>query len=409
MRVSALSALFLLPAAFAQNATGGATYLTSVLAALQAANLTSLVSVFGGIANTTEGMALLGQLSSGNKTVFAPSNKAFANVSASVAMNTTLLTEILSYHILNNTYSGAGIATAPSHTIARTLLKSNGYSLPGNHSAPLVLTRGGSSNSSSTTNSSSSFEIVQAMSSVTTTGPDVAANLMVYIIDEVLTIPPAISTLATTLFPSLAGLLGQTGLLAPLAASTGLTVFAPNNAAISAVMSAVGTLNSTQITDILANHVINGSVVYSTGLGSGNYTSAAGEPFMFVTNTTGSFVMSANATARIIQSDIIIQNGVVHLIDEVLVNTASSPAAAASAFSSGIAAAATSADPTGAITATSQPAAAASGSGSQSGSGASTSSKAAAGKVEPFGFSTSILGGIVGVVSLMMGGGLVLM
>lgn len=243
-----------------------------MLLSTRAANLTSLVSVFGGIANTTEGMALLGQLATGNKTVFAPSNMAFANVSTSVSSNTTLLTAILSYHILNNTYSRAGIATGPNHTIARTLLTGNGYSLPGNHSAPLVLSRmtsnSSSSNSSSASGSSnsSSFEIIQAASNVTTMGPAVASNLMVYIIDEVLTLPPSLSSLATTLFPSLAGLLNQTSLLAPLAASSGLTVFAPNNAAISGIMSEVGMFNASAISTVLANHVINGSVVYSTGL-----------------------------------------------------------------------------------------------------------------------------------------------
>jgi len=85
MRFFRLSALFLIPAALAQaNSTS---YLTTVLGALtwvsppslpsstsdtdlcSAANLTSLVSVFGAIANTTEGMALLSQLPMGNHTV----------------------------------------------------------------------------------------------------------------------------------------------------------------------------------------------------------------------------------------------------------------------------------------------------------------------------------------------------
>lgn len=46
-------------------------------------------------------MALLGQLSMGNKTVFAPNDAAFSAVPEEVSSNTTLLTSILSYHILN--------------------------------------------------------------------------------------------------------------------------------------------------------------------------------------------------------------------------------------------------------------------------------------------------------------------
>ena len=275
---------------------------------LSAANLTSLVTVLGGLANTTEGMSLLAELATGNKTVFAPNNMAFANVSAAVAADDPLLGQILSYHILNNSYSVNGTAVAPAHTIARTLLNGNGYSLPGNHSAPLVLARDSSS--------AMSFEIIQAASNVSAMGPADAANLMVYVIDEVLSLPPNISTAATSLFPSLAALIEQSNLLTPLANSQGITVFAPNNAAVSAVMSAVGMLNSTAVTDVLANHVINGSVAYSTDLGTGKYVSAAGEPFTFVSNSTGTFVTSANVTAMVVQSDIIIANGVVHVSTE---------------------------------------------------------------------------------------------
>lgn len=55
---------------------------------------------------------------------------------------------------------------------------------------------------------------------------------------------------------------------------------------------------------------------------------------MFTTNDTGAYVMSGNASARIIMSDVVIQNGVVHVIDGVLVNAASDPQAAESAQSS---------------------------------------------------------------------------
>lgn len=271
-------------------------------------------------------MALLGSLASGNKTVFAPSNAAFANVSKSVSSNTTLLTQILSYHILNNTYSANGTMTAPSHTIARSLLNGGGYMLPGNFSAPLVLAK---ANMSAT-----SFQIVEAASNLTAMGPAVAANLNVYVIDKLIALPPTVASAVGQLLPALDSVLNSSGLLKPLAAVNGLTVFAPSNAAIQSVLQAVGMLNMTQLQTLLANHVINGSVAYSTDLASSNYTSAAGEPFTFMSNTSGTYVMSSNATAKIIQSDIILSTGVVHVIDAVLVNTMGNPTAAASAASS---------------------------------------------------------------------------
>jgi uncharacterized surface protein with fasciclin (FAS1) repeats len=214
------------------------------------ANLTGLVSVASSIANDTAGQALLAQLAVGNKTVFAPSNDALSALPQNVTSNTTLLVETLAYHILNNTYTVNGTKVLPNHTIARTLLKGDGYSLPGNFSAPVVLAR----NSSNATN----FEIVQFDANITATGPAMAANLLVYVVDQVLSLPPSIATLATSLFPTLAGVIQQAGLLDPLASAQGITVFAPSDAVLSGAQSALGSLNSTQLTDLLANHVING-------------------------------------------------------------------------------------------------------------------------------------------------------
>ena len=74
--------------------------------------------------------------------------------------------------------------------------------------------------------------------------------------------------------------------------------------------------------------------MYSTDLEETTYTSAGGIPFKFLTNTTGTFVMSGNNTARIIAPDIPMANGVVHIIDRVLANPIGNTEAARSAASS---------------------------------------------------------------------------
>lgn len=133
-------------------------------------------------------------------------------------------------------------------------------------------------------------------------------------------------------------------------------MFAPNKAAMDATGDLEDRLNFTQIRTVVSNHVsltvqrssaliksmlmssrnqlINGSVAYSTLLASTNYTSAAGEPFRFIKNDTGSFIISGNTTARILSADIPIENGVVHVIDRVLVNSESNTEAAEAAVSS---------------------------------------------------------------------------
>lgn len=62
--------------------------------------------------------------------------------------------------------------------------------------------------------------------------------------------------------------------------------------------------------------------------------SASGEPLRITVNQTGVFVSTANnITARVVQPNVLTSNGVIHVIDQVLVNTASNPSAAQSAAS----------------------------------------------------------------------------
>lgn len=49
----------------------------------------------------------------------------------------------------------------------------------------------------------------------------------------------------------------------------GITVFAPVNSAFEAAASLIGTLNQTAIANVLTNHIINGTVVYSTDIQNG--------------------------------------------------------------------------------------------------------------------------------------------
>jgi len=114
---------------------------------------------------------------------------------------------------------------------------------------------------------------------------------------------------------------------------------------------------------------------------------------MFTTNDTGAYVMSGNVTARIIMSDVVIANGVVHVIDNVLVNAESNPAAASSAASSYAAAATqTTSSAAGGVVGGSPTSM-----GTAAASGSSTSAPANAASKVDFGFK-SLIGSVVAVV-----------
>ncbi|GAA6061355.1 hypothetical protein JCM10212_004836 [Sporobolomyces blumeae] len=323
----------------AQDTSG---YAQGLLQALQGANLTTLAQLA-----TSNAATLVPLLQNGNHTVFAPSDSAFSQLPENVTSNQALVANTLLYHIYYGSYAPSNLTM--NHTIARSALNSSDYvNLPSNASQVGVFTRmSGGDNQSAT--------VVEASRNVTSTGYTKFQNLDIYLIDEVLSIPSNLTTTAQA--AGLTSLVGALTQYAPSAVSSldntrGVTVFAPTNSAFEQAMSMIGSLNETTIANVLLNHVINGTVVYSPLVTNGlNATSAGGATLSFTTNSTGVYVMSGNVTAKIIRTDIPVENGVVHLIDRVLANPESNPAAASSAVASASSVAATNtAQQTGGVT-----------------------------------------------------------
>ena len=78
--------------------------------------------------------------------------------------------------------------------------------------------------------------------------------------------------------------------------------------------------------------MINATTVYSPSLIGQNFTSAGGQTLSVHINATGEYVTSGNVTALITQPDVLLTNGVLHVIDRVLLNTAFNENAATSAY-----------------------------------------------------------------------------
>ncbi|KZT33087.1 Fasciclin-domain-containing protein [Sistotremastrum suecicum HHB10207 ss-3] len=322
---SAVALAVLAGPALVLGQTVNTTFVAELLQFLEAANLTSLATVAQSIANTTTGERILASISNGTWTIFAPNDHAFTGVPANISSNPDLLADVLSYHVVPGTVNASDFFNN-SDTIIRTLYNdSSRVFLEGGLSQVLAL-KTESGNVTHVLNQNTPTSILQS----TTVG-----NITVHIVDSVIDIPGNLTAAAAANnLTGAATALQQANLLTTLETAHGITIFAPNDAAFTKALQAFGSSppNASVLSAVLANHVINGSSVYSTELVKTNTVSAGGESFNFTVNSTGTFVQSGNITGKVLIPDIILENGVLHVIDTVLLNTANDTSAASSAY-----------------------------------------------------------------------------
>jgi transforming growth factor-beta-induced protein len=126
-------------------------------------------------------------------------------------------------------------------------------------------------------------------------------------------------------YSSLAAALDAAGLTATLAGNANFTVFAPNNTAFSAFLSANGFASLEDVPvdalrEILLNHVVEGintssdlATGYITSLGTG--ASSSQNLSLFINTASG---VEINGISQVTQADIAVDNGVIHAVDVVI-------------------------------------------------------------------------------------------
>lgn len=253
-------------------------------------------------------------LSSGNKTLFAPTNEAFAAAGITTLPNQATLDAVLKYHVINAEVASSQIADGASS--AETL---NGK---------IYLSKG------------SAGVFINGNSKVNTADID-ASNGVVHVIDRTL-MPPSetIAQIATRLsaanpaeFTQLVAALARTQgqgandlLAAASSSASNLTVFAPTDAAFQALYTQLGVSNVNQIPlatliNVLKHHIVAGRV-FSTDLSSGAVATLNGNVTINLSanppTVTGSSGAANTATLQTSMLDIHATNGVIHVIDKVL-------------------------------------------------------------------------------------------
>jgi transforming growth factor-beta-induced protein len=272
-----------MPADIVDTATNAGNF-TTLATALQAA----------GLVDTLKGP--------GPFTVFAPTDAAFAKLPAgtleSLLADPDKLRAVLTYHVVSGKLTSGDVAKLPS---ARTV--------EGEDVA--ISTSDGSVH----------------IGSATVTTPDVmASNGVIHVIDAVL-LPPSFApspasdivdtAVAAGQFTTLAKALDAAGLIDTLKGPGPFTVFAPTDAAFAKLPA--GTLDRlladpTTLRSVLTYHVVSGNVTAADAANLQSATSLEGEELSISTTDGGVQIDNAD----VIQPDVMATNGIIHVIDAVM-------------------------------------------------------------------------------------------
>ncbi len=274
--------------------------LTTALGSLpQLSNLTSYLSAF------PDFVGQLSQLT--NITLLAPNNEAFAqllNSSAGAAITNgdqAQIQALFSYHVLNGTYPTFNLPDITPTALQPPQFANvtGGQVIQVKADGQRIAIYSGLLQTAMFTGNTANF-----------TGG------VLEVIDHVLTVPQNISTTAVELnLTSAAGALTQAGLVETVDYLSDVTVFVPNNAAFQAIGSALPNLTIEDLTSILTYHVVQGTVGYSSLLTNGTSLPTVQGTNLTVTIEGDSVFVNS---ARVVVPDVLVANGVVHVIDAVL-------------------------------------------------------------------------------------------
>jgi transforming growth factor-beta-induced protein len=238
-------------------------------------------------------------------TVFAPTNAAFEKLFTTLGVEgikdipAETLSPILLYHVVAASAKSSSLNTSYIETLNTTAPDQNSVSLFVNVDGSVML---------------------NGMSKVSTADVE-ASNGIIHVIDEVL-LPPTVVDFAISNanFSILVEAVAKAGLVDALNASGPFTIFAPTNAAFEALfaelqVSGIADLSAEALTPILLYHVVSGNVT-SSQVATGMVPTLNADAMLDVmVSETG---VKINDNTNVVAVDVQGTNGVIHVIDKVL-------------------------------------------------------------------------------------------
>lgn len=280
-----------------------------------------------GIAQTDPNLSILVQalvktdlantlIGPGPFTVFAPTNKAFEDFLKTTPYATlndvpnAVLTQILLNHVVSGRVKSTDLTTGYVKTLAKS--------------------------ATSGTNTMSMYvDIASGVRlngvSKVTTADILAANGMIHVVDAVINLPTIIThATANANFTSLVGALtgaGQPNFVSILSGTGPFTVFAPTNAAFTALNielapGGIAGVSAANLTKVLQYHVVSGNIL-AASLTEGQVVSTLQTPQSFTVLLAGGARIRDvnNRISTIVATNVQCSNGVIHVLDKVLLPT----------------------------------------------------------------------------------------
>ena len=247
-------------------------------------------------------------LSTGTLTVFAPTNAAFAALLTELGVtkeallaNKPLLTAVLTYHVLGSKVMRADVPLGK----AITPVSGGFFKIESNNGLKITDGR-------------------NRVSTITSTDIQ-ASNGVVHLVDKVL-LPADKDIVATASalpdFSILVEAVVAAGLVSTLQGAGPFTVFAPTNAAFAALLTELGVTkdallaNKTLLTQVLTYHVVPARVLKAEVPVNTAITTVQGQTFTI--NSSLVITDQNMRTSNIVTADVFTSNGVIHVVDKVI-------------------------------------------------------------------------------------------
>jgi len=244
-----------------------------------------------------------------NITLLAPSNSAIAAFLNSTDFQTANSTAgaieaVLQYHALNGAYT-SGQLVEGSQFVPSLLTNPRFTNVTGGQRVQIV--KSGSSVSA----------ISGLLRNSTVTQADIAFDSgVIHVINSLLTLPTSVEVALTEgSLSALYGAVKKVNALSLIESLSNVTIFAPNNAAFARVGSIFSNISDDVLANVLTYHVVVGQhPYYSTSLSNTSIPAVNGGRLQ-ITVVGGSVFVNG---AKVVQPNILVAGGVVHVIDQIL-------------------------------------------------------------------------------------------